>query len=94
MMNGFSHCYHLGLSTFIYRRSRNNFNFLSHFPIKFLYANRIAPDGTPYSVASTSFWGYAVCVCPINRTSVFYESSTVRNNDMAVFSSPEPKAQR
>ena len=28
------------------------FYFLSHFSMKFLFANRIAPDGTPRSAAS------------------------------------------
>ena len=31
--------------------------------MKFLYANRIAPDGT-----SRSVWGFSVCVCPIKGT--------------------------
>ena len=47
MTNGFSHHYQLGESTFILRGVRNDFNFLSHFSMKFLCANRIAPDGKP-----------------------------------------------
>ena len=49
LMNGFSHHYQLGESTFF---CRSDFYFLSHFPIKFLCANRIAPDGMPRSAAS------------------------------------------
>ena len=44
LMNGFSHCYQLGESTFIFRGVRSDFYFLSHFSMKFLCANRIAPD--------------------------------------------------
>ena len=50
--NGFSHHYHLGESTFIFRGVRSDFYFLSDFSMKFLCANRIAPDGTPRSEAS------------------------------------------
>ena len=50
--NGFSHHYQLGDSTFIFRGFSSDFYFLSHFLMKFFYANRIAPDGTPHSVAS------------------------------------------
>ena len=32
--------------------ARSDFYFLSHFSMKFLCANRIAPDGTPPSAAS------------------------------------------
>ena len=52
LTNGFSHRYHLGESTFIFRDVRSDFKFLSHFLIKFFQANRIAPDGTPRSAAS------------------------------------------
>ena len=52
LTNGFSHHYQLGESTFIYRGVRSDFYFLSHFSMKFLCANRIAPDGTPSSAAS------------------------------------------
>ena len=48
MKNGLSHCYHLGESTVIIRGIRSDFEFLFHFSIKFLQANRIAPDGTPH----------------------------------------------
>ena len=44
--------YQLDESTFMFRGVRNDFYFLSHFSMKFLYANRIAPDGTPRSAAS------------------------------------------
>ena len=50
--NGFSHHYHLGESTFMSRGLRSNFQFSAHFSMKFLLANRIAPDGTPRSAAS------------------------------------------
>ena len=52
LMNGFPHHYQMGESCFIFRSVRNDFHFLSHFSIKFLYANRIAPDGTPHSEVS------------------------------------------
>ena len=51
LTNGFSHHYQLGESTFIFRGVRSDF-FLSQFLMKFLCANRIAPDGTPRSAAS------------------------------------------
>ena len=40
MTNG--HHYHLGESTVIYRGIRGDFEFLFHFSMKFLKANRIA----------------------------------------------------
>ena len=52
LTNGFSHHYQLGLSTFIFRGVRSDFYFLSHFSMKCLCANRIAPDGTPRYAAS------------------------------------------
>ena len=52
MTNGFSHRYQLDESTFTFRGAWSDFYFLSHFSMKFLYANRIAPDGTPRSAAS------------------------------------------
>ena len=45
LTNGFYHHYHLDESICIFRGVRSDFNFLSHFSIKFLCANRIAPDG-------------------------------------------------
>ena len=52
LTNGFSHHYQLDESTFIFRGHRSDFYFLTHFSMKFLQANRIAPDGTPRSAAS------------------------------------------
>ena len=52
LTNGFSHHYQLGESTFIFMGVTSNFYFLSHFSMKFLCANRIAPDKTPHSAAS------------------------------------------
>ena len=52
LTNGFSHHYHLDESIFTFRGVRSDFYFLSHFSMKFLCANRIAPDGTPRSAAS------------------------------------------
>ena len=52
MTNRLSHPYHLDESTFIFRGLRSKFSFLFHFSIKFIRANRIAPDGTPRFVAS------------------------------------------
>ena len=62
LMNGFSHSYHLSQATFVFRGLKNDFYFLSHFSLKFLFANRIAPDGMPGHI-----WGYAVCLCPTKR---------------------------
>ena len=52
MTNGFSYCYHMEESTFIFRGFRCDFKILFKFSMKFLCANRIAPDGTPRSAAS------------------------------------------
>ena len=52
MTNGFTHRYHLVESTLIYRGIRCDFKNLFHFSMKFLYANRITPNGTPRSAAS------------------------------------------
>ena len=52
MTNGFSHHYHLGESSFIFRGIRSDFKFSYNFLMKFLLANRIAPDGMPRSAAS------------------------------------------
>ena len=43
LTNGFSHHYYLEESTFIFRGVRSDFHFLSHFSMKFLCANKIAP---------------------------------------------------
>ena len=51
-MNGFSHRYHLGEATFIFRGVRSDFQIVFNFSMKILSANRIAPDGTPRSAAS------------------------------------------
>ena len=51
-MNGFSHHYQLDESTFVFSGVRCDFYFLSHFSMKFLCANRIAPDGTFCGVTS------------------------------------------
>ena len=52
MMNGLAPRYHLGESTFILGTLGVIFNFSYKFFMKSLFANRIAPDGTPQSVAS------------------------------------------
>ena len=52
MTNGFSHHYQLGESIFIFRGVKRFFLFLFDFSMKFLCANRIAPDGTPRYAAS------------------------------------------
>ena len=52
LTSGFSHHFQLGESTFFFRGIRSDFYFLSHFSMKVLCANRIAPDGTPRSAAS------------------------------------------
>ena len=51
-MNVASHHYQLGEPTFILRGVRSDFYFLSRFTMKFLSANRIAPDGTLRSAVS------------------------------------------
>ena len=51
LTNGFSHHNHLGESTFSFRGVMSDFFFLS-FSMKFLCANRIAPEATPRSAAS------------------------------------------
>ena len=48
----FSDHYQLGEPTFICRGVRSDFEFLSHFSMKFLQANRKALDGTPRAAAS------------------------------------------
>ena len=75
LTNEFSHHYQLDESTYIFRGVRSDFYFLSHFSMKFLCANRIAPDGTPRS--ARHIWDYAVCLCPTNRTPGLYELMTV-----------------
>ena len=50
--NGISHPYNLDESTFIFRGIGSKFTFSSHFSMKIMSANRIAPDGTPRFVAS------------------------------------------
>ena len=52
MTNGLSHHYHMDESTFILRGFKSNFSFLFHFAIKFMSANRLAPDGMPRLAAS------------------------------------------
>ena len=52
LTNGFTHHYQLGESTYIFRGVRGDFYFLSHFSMKFLCANRLAPDVTPQNAAS------------------------------------------
>ena len=52
VMNGLSHPYHLDESIFIFRGIRSIFSSLFHFSMKFMSANRIAPDGTPQNAAS------------------------------------------
>ena len=52
MTNGLSHPNHLNESTSIFRGIRSEFSFLFHFLMKFISANRIAPDGTPRFAAS------------------------------------------
>ena len=51
LTNGFSHRYQLGKSIFIFKGVMSDF-FFNHSSMKFLCANRIAPDGTRRSAAS------------------------------------------
>ena len=50
--NGLSHPYRFDMSIFVFRGIRSNVSFLIHFLMKFMYAYRIAPDGTPRFAAS------------------------------------------
>ena len=52
LKNGFTHHYQLDESTCTFRGVRSDFYFYLIFSIKFLCANKIAPDGTPRSAAS------------------------------------------
>ena len=63
LMNGFSHHYQFGVSTFIFRDVRCDFYFLSHFSMKFLCANRIAQDGMLRSAASH----LVLCCLPLSH---------------------------
>ena len=75
LMNGFSHHYHLGQSTFIFRGVRSDFKILFIFSMKMPLANIIAPDGTPRSAAS--HLGYYVCPCPIKGMPGLNELNTI-----------------
>ena len=49
--------------------------------MKFLQANRTAPDGTPQNGRRDlrcHIWGYAVCLCPTKRTPGLYELRITR----------------
>ena len=50
--NGLSHPYHLDDIIFICRGNWSNFSFLFYVLMKIVYANRIAPGGTPLFAAS------------------------------------------
>ena len=52
LTDGFSHPYHLDEHAFISRVIGSDFSTLFHFSMKFVSANRIAPDGTPRFAAS------------------------------------------
>ena len=52
LTNGFSHRYHLGESTFIFKGIGSDFKFSYKFLMIILLANRIAPDGMPRFAAS------------------------------------------
>ena len=55
LTNGFSHRYQLDEPTFIFRGVRSDFYFsFVSFLMKFLCANKKAPDGTPRSAGVTS----------------------------------------
>ena len=65
-LGGLSHPYQMGESIFIFRGIRSKNSVLFHFSMKFMKANRIAPDGMQLFL-----WRhirvYSVCMCPINR---------------------------
>ena len=63
MTNVLSHPYQMDESTSIFKGSGSDFSFLFHIAMKFMSANRIAPDGTPR---------YSVCLCPIKRMPGLY----------------------
>ena len=52
LTNVLSHHYQSGESTVIFRGIMSDFEFLCHFSMKFLYANRKAPDEMPHFAAS------------------------------------------
>ena len=52
MTNVLYHHYELDETVFIFKGIGSEFKFLLHFSMKFLQANRIAPDVTPCSAAS------------------------------------------
>ena len=56
MTNGFTHRYHLGESTLIFRDFRCDFNILFHFSMKFLRLNK---NNSPrWDVLRRHIWGY------------------------------------
>ena len=59
MANGLSRCYRLEESTFILKDIRSDFEFLSHYSMKFHLANRIG--------SAVSHLGLYCLLCPINR---------------------------
>ena len=74
MTNGLAHHNHLGESMFILRGVRSNFDFLFHFSMKFLKANRITPDEMPHSAAS-HLGLHCLHKCPIYTMPGFTELS-------------------
>ena len=68
LTNGFSHHYHFGESNFISTGFRCDFKILFKFSMKFLLANRIAPDGRPRSAAIHLGLWCLHTVCPTKGT--------------------------
>ena len=75
LTNGFSHYYHLGEHTVKFRGVRSEIKYIFHFPMKFLLANRIAPDVTPRSAASH----LGLCCLPMShkKNARLYELSII-----------------
>ena len=80
-MNGLSHHYQLGESIFIFRDVRCDFYFLSHFSMKFLCANTIAPEEN----AASHLWLFCL---PMSHKKdarhIWVNISTAKSNYMVI----------
>ena len=67
MMNGLSHCYHLGESIVIIRAIRSDFEFIFPLFVEIPLSQQNSP------ILQHHIWGYIVCLCPIKRAPGLYE---------------------
>ena len=65
LMNGFSHHYHLGESTFILRDIRVILKFIPFFDEFSLMHKQTEKPQMGHRVLRHHIWGYFVCLCPI-----------------------------